>query len=740
MANMTLAASFNGSAHRELASTRVLLPSRAACQPPADPAPLPRSFTGQSPRRRKGRALARTVAAAAALWLGAAAHAGAAVDLQPPGGPGPVTVLRDPPSDPRLPPATLQRLLRQRIKYVFVIFNENHSFDSEYGTFPGVNGLYADGALRREAPGIEQSYTDLDGNIVRVRPFRLGPERNSNVADSVDHSHQGLARKLDVVDGAPRLDGFARDEYTRFARPGATAAQQAKARQYARLVMAHVDCDTIPFFWQWASNFTIFDNIFATEDTPSTPNAIAMIAGQAGETQWVRHPAGGSDPTATGSTGTLAGTFVLAGKARTFSGAARTQGPPLVNDPQPYYGSPLDGTADTDGVRRAPYGPLEDYAPGNIAANLTFATVPLTLMGSDVAATMARDLNPALDLPDIRRDIDAIQQGQHAPVPWRWYQNGYDVEATDAGGAASHAAFVSHHAGPQYFGYLANNPAVYANLQGETRFFADVAAGALPQGGVFYIRGGYANQMGLQPYVAPGTQAAEAAAIRAAKGGDDDHPAYSDRQISEAMAARVVNAIAGDAALWAQSAIIITYDESDGFFDHVAPRILSYGPDGLPLSRGLRVPLLLISPFARAHAVAHAEGDHNAVIETINAIFDLPALASLPEERDALLAGNAPAFNRFGPPGFEQHYLGPRDLPSPQTDSLLSGFDPRRLLGVAPPLPASLAQIAPDQLTRLPPYDGQGCRALGITPLAPAEDARVPEGFNPLPSTYPQAN
>ena len=60
--------------------------------------------------------------------------------------------------------------------------------------------------------------------------------------------------------------------------------------QFARLVMSHIDCDTIPFFWQYASRFTIFDNIFATEDTPSTPNAIAMIAGQSGETQWVKHP------------------------------------------------------------------------------------------------------------------------------------------------------------------------------------------------------------------------------------------------------------------------------------------------------------------------------------------------------------------------------------------------------------------------------------------------------------------
>ena len=150
------------------------------------------------------------------------------------------------------------------------------------------------------------------------------------------------------------------------------------------------------------------------------------------------------------------------------------------------------------------------------------------------------------------------------------------------------------------------------------------------------------------------------------------------------MAARVINAIAANKDIWEQSAIIITYDESDGLYDHVPPRILSYGPDGLPLARGVRIPLMLISPYARVHAVSHAEGDHNAVIETINAIFGLPALSSLPDEADALAAGNSPAFNAFGPAGFEQKYLGPRDTNSPITDSLLSGFDKARLSGALP--------------------------------------------------------
>ncbi|MHC5724772.1 MAG: alkaline phosphatase family protein, partial [Nostoc sp.] len=529
----------------------------------------------------------------------------------------------------------------------------------------------------------------------------------------------GLATKLHVVDGKPQMDQFVYHEYTRFASKGG-AANIAEGKQFARLVMSHIDCDTIPFFWKWASRFTVFDNIFATEDTPSTPNAVAMIAGQAGETQWVKHGSSGKSYTVGSHTGT-------------------TQGVPLVNDPQPFYGSQFDTTTNN----KQPAGTKESYADNNISSNLTFASLPLTFQGRNIRSVLAGNRNPLFDLADIQQDIPYIQKLRSEPVNWRWYQEGYNLEPTDTNGIASHNAYVTHHNGAQYFGYISNTPEVSKNLRGLGDLFSDIANNALPKGGVFYIRGGYTNQQGLKPPITnPKTPADEIAAINAAKSGDDDHPAYTDRQLSEGMAARAINAIASNPKVWQQSAIIITYDESDGFYDHVPPRILSYGPDGLPLSRGVRVPLILISPYARTHAVSHVEGDHNSVIETINTIFDLPALASLPDEAQALAAGNSPEFNKFGPPGFQQKYLGPRDIYSPITDSLLSGFDPKRLLGISPPLPASFAKIPDSVVNTLPHYGGEGCRAIGITP----EDKRqgivnkIPKGFNPLPSTYPVAN
>ena len=218
--------------------------------------------------------------------------------------------INDMATEPELSKEMLVKLLKDKIKYVFVIFNENHSFDNEYGTFPGVNGLYSDGRRPRSAedtPGFTQTYTDDVSHLtVTVQPFRIGPEQNSTVWDSVDHSHTGLATKINIVNGVAQMDKFAYEEYTRFASKGG-AANVAEGKQFARVVMSHIDCDTIPFFWRWASRFTIFDNIYATEDTPSSPNAIAMIAGQSGETQWVKHGPNGEIYSVGTNTGTTAG-------------------------------------------------------------------------------------------------------------------------------------------------------------------------------------------------------------------------------------------------------------------------------------------------------------------------------------------------------------------------------------------------------------------------------------------------
>ena len=188
--------------------------------------------------------------------------------------------------------------------------------------------------------------------------------------------------------------------------------------------------------------------------------------------------------------------------------------------------------------------------------NLTFASLPLTLTGNRLAATVQTDRDPAGDLRDVANDVTMISRSGAPATPWAWYEEGFDREPgnPDDGPETAdgrHAGYVTHHNGPQYFGYVANNPAMASHLHGLDDFRRTIAQRALPsQGGVFYLKGGYRNLLGLKP-ADPDT------AVQTRFTGDDDHPAYSDAQISEAMVADLVNRIARS-PYWKQSAIVIT--------------------------------------------------------------------------------------------------------------------------------------------------------------------------------------
>lgn len=619
----------------------------------------------------------------------------------------------DPATEPRPSNEELVELLRKRVKYVFVLYQENRSFDHYFGTFRGADGLFSDGTRPRVPATNTQAIFNTDGSMGTIQPFRIGTEQNASDTDDVDHAHPRMAAKMHLVNGVPVMDRFALNEQAKYFAgspinpTAAPATVSLKSKQFAELAMAYVDCDTIPFLWNYANKFTLFDNIFQTTIGPSTPNAIAMIAGQSGETQWVKHP----DQTSASTYGSVA--------------------VPITNDPIPglpgagtqYSGKPseptnVEPTTNTGASAGTPQRKAEFGAATNVAPNLTFASLPLTLAGRTLPTVVAQDSNPELDLADVQQDLLYITLRNQKPHGWGWYQNGYGTERglPDSNGISTvpHASYIGHHNGPQYFGYVTNNPAQSANQHGLGDFFSDVQGTALPKsGGVFYVRGGYDNIMGLTPDTTHATGPADAAYIGANFLGDDDHPAYSDAQISEALVAEEVNAIA-NSKYWGESAIVITYDESEGDYDHVPPRILSYDPAGLPLSRGPRIPLIVISPYARAHAVAHEEGDHNSVIRLVNTLFGLPPLATLPDEVAARLAGAQDPQFQTGPAGFLQAYLSPHDAPGMPTGSLLSAFDPGRLIGYRAPLPASYATIPASTVSTLPHYGGQGCSALNL--------------------------
>jgi phospholipase C len=76
-----------------------------------------------------------------------------------------------------------------------------------------------------------------------------------------------------------------------------------------------------------------------------------------------------------------------------------------------------------------------------------------------------------------------------------------------------------------------------------------------------------------------------------------------------------------NSAFWKDTAIIITYDEHGGRWDHVAPPVIDrWGP-------GLRVPTIIVSPYAKRGFVDHTQYDTTSILEFIEARWDLQPLA-----------------------------------------------------------------------------------------------------------------
>jgi phospholipase C len=99
---------------------------------------------------------------------------------------------------------------------------------------------------------------------------------------------------------------------------------------------------------------------------------------------------------------------------------------------------------------------------------------------------------------------------------------------------------------------------------------------------------------------------------------------------------------------WSRMAVLITFLDGGGFYDHVPPpaacRPDAWGPgpgrDDLPFTfdrDGFRVPLIVVSPWARAGFVSHAPSDHVSITRLIEARFGLPALTARDANADPLL-------------------------------------------------------------------------------------------------------
>jgi phospholipase C len=211
-------------------------------------------------------------------------------------------------------------------------------------------------------------------------------------------------------------------------------------------------------------------------------------------------------------------------------------------------------------------------------------------------------------------------------VDWAWYSGGWDIAAKSDRTAAedkllSEQAFQWHH---QPFAYFARfDPTAQrgrdqrtAHLRDASRLEADIRSGALPPV-AFYKPIGVLNQ----------------------------HPGYANLVPGDEEVGRIVRLL-DESPMKGSYALVITYDENGGFWDHVAPpsgpkvgsRADFFGP-------GSRIPTIIVSPFARKGTVDHTEYETTSILKLIG---ERHRLAPLPSARYGAVESLARAFD-FGP-------------------------------------------------------------------------------------------
>jgi phospholipase C len=446
------------------------------------------------------------------------------------------------------------------IKHVIVIFDENVSFDHYFATYPnatnpgGVPHFHA----TRNTPTANNLLSAglLTENPNSTQPFLLS--RAEAVTCDQDHNYNDEQSAFDkgLMDKFPEKVGSGG--------PGCFDAGKGPG-----IVMSYYDGNTVTALWNYAQHYAMNDNSYGTNFGPSSVGAINLISGNTCCATLLPFAADGVTP------GNPAG--AIAGGLN--SGA-------LIGDPRPG----IDNCLTTPNVGTA-------------------KSTRVTMSGQNVG--------------------DLLNKKN---ITWGWFAGGFaltgkNTDGTPACGASSAGLgsptgthdYIPHHEPFQYYKSTAN-------------------PNHLPPTGVSKI--GETDQANHQYDLSLFTTALTTGNLPAvsflkAVGAQDGHAGYSDPLDEQKFIVNVINSVA-KSKYWNTTAIIIAYDDSDGWYDHAMDVVVSQsdvsddqltGPGtcgvtaagGTPgrCGYGPRLPLLVISPYAKPNFVDHSVTDQSSILRFI---------------------------------------------------------------------------------------------------------------------------
>jgi phospholipase C len=460
------------------------------------------------------------------------------------------------------------------IKHVVVIFDENESFDHYFGTYP--YAANTDGTPFTAKPGTP-TVTGLYTEITNKGP--IGPLLTDNPNEyNPERLTPSEALTSDQNHGytaeEQAVDNGKLDQFVQDTESATPAAGCGVEYCPPGIAMDYYDGNTVTALWNYAQYYAMSDNNYDTAFGPSTPGAVNVTSG---DTAGAKAFNPTWDPTDPSENVTTTDSDIKAVNSSTGTGV-------LYTDQDPYYDDCSDSNHTTD---------------GSLAA----------LTGENIGNLL-----------------------NSAGVTWGWFQGGFAPTSTTDGlpvcgaehanvGGAEVQDYVPHHDPFQYYASTANPAHLapkslsdigytdQANHQYDTSYFTDALNGT---GGA---------QLPAVSYVKPPAY-------------ENAHPGNSDPTDEQTFVVNTVNSIE-KSKYWDSTAIIITYDDSDGWYDSAVPPIINGSDDSstdtafcssVPTTVtaendrcgfGQRLPLIVISPYTRENYVSSNLTDTTSVVKFI---------------------------------------------------------------------------------------------------------------------------
>jgi phospholipase C len=505
------------------------------------------------------------------------------------------------------------------VRHLVVIFQENVSFDHYFATYP--QAANPPGEPRFVARDDTPSVNGLTLQLLTNNPNQGNPQRlDRSEALTCDQDHDYTPEQRATDHGA--MDAFVQNTSDTAGGKPLTRGQcdvptrSSPANDFA--VMDYYDGNTVTALWNYAQHFAMSDNSFGTTYGPSTPGALNVIAGNTFPTLCAASTAAalsstGDDPDVFDSTGNVkpcpGGISTSAPQGSTSPTGAGT----MVGDADPYY----DNCANPDSTAAQGGRNIGDLLNNG---GVTWGWFEGGFGSTNYVPGKASTFDPATICKGKHYNIGAGVDKAGQPCTTSTPAQPIDAFCT--------LDYSPHHQPFEYFASTSNpthqppssvdmiGKADQANHQYDLRdFWAAVDNGNMPE--VSYLK-----------------------AVRA----EDGHAHNSSPLDEQRFLVNTINRLERSRD-WDSTAVAILWDDSDGWYDHVLAPLTTESQTGLdtltntgqcgataslaPMGQqarcglGPRLPLLIVSPFARENFVDHSTTDQSSVVRFIEDNWNL---------------------------------------------------------------------------------------------------------------------